>query len=110
MTSTPITTPAAPEDKAAIVVGASSGIGAALARELASRGYTLALVARRYDQLDQLCAELNAATIKSRATPIARAYQHDVRDYDQAPDLFARILSDLGRGVELRLVVYNAGI
>lgn len=96
--------------KAAIVVGASSGIGAALARTLAKRGYTLALVARRQDHLDQLCAEINAAAGKGGHHPSARAYQHDVREYDQAPDLFARILSELGPDTELHLVIYNAGV
>lgn len=96
--------------KAAIVVGASSGIGAALARTLAKRGYTLALVARRQDHLDQLCTEINAASGKGGHLPSARAYQYDVREYDQAPDLFARILSDLGQDTELHLVIYNAGV
>lgn len=96
--------------KAAIVIGASSGIGAALARALTKRGYTLALIARRQDHLDQLCAEINSAAGKSDARPSARAYQHDVREYDQTPDLFARILSDFGPDAELSLVIYAAGV
>jgi short-subunit dehydrogenase len=44
--------------KRAIITGASSGIGAALARELSKRGWSLALLARRGDLLDQLKLEL----------------------------------------------------
>ncbi|HEX7192977.1 MAG TPA: SDR family NAD(P)-dependent oxidoreductase [Thermoanaerobaculia bacterium] len=44
--------------KRAIITGASSGIGAALARELSKRGWSLALLARRGDLLDQLKQEL----------------------------------------------------
>src|SRR5213075_1599408 len=44
--------------KRAIITGASSGIGAALARELSKRGWSLALLARRGDLLDQVKREL----------------------------------------------------
>jgi short-subunit dehydrogenase len=89
----------------ALVIGASSGIGAALARELARRGYTLALVARRADMLDNLRDEINRATGRDSA----RVYVHDVRDYDAVPDLLLQIVTDLGADT-LQMVVYTAGI
>jgi short-subunit dehydrogenase len=47
----------------AIITGASSGIGAALARELARRGWTIALLARRADLLDAIVKELPTQSI-----------------------------------------------
>ncbi|HLY30219.1 MAG TPA: SDR family NAD(P)-dependent oxidoreductase, partial [Ktedonobacterales bacterium] len=91
----------------AIIVGASSGIGAALARELAPRGYALALVARRAAALDALSAEINQ---RANAN-IAYAYPHDVRDYSAAPDLYVHITRALeAAGAPVRVLVYVAGI
>ncbi len=42
----------------ALVTGASSGIGAAIAKELASRGYSIALTARREERLQSLATDL----------------------------------------------------
>src|SRR5579871_5448504 len=97
--------------KGAIIVGASTGIGAALARILAVRGYRLALLARQAETLQGVCDAINARTPEAPGGPIATAYPHDVTHYDEAPDLFARIRSDLGAsGSELDLLVYAAGV
>jgi hypothetical protein len=48
-------------DRSAVVTGASSGIGAELARQLARRGARVALVARRRERLAQLAKEIEAA-------------------------------------------------
>ena len=86
-----------------IIIGASDGIGAALARCLAREGYTLALLARRQELLETLCRDINLTANEERA----RAYSHDVTDYDKVPNLLRRIVADLGG---LDLVVFVAGI
>ena len=95
-------TPLKPAPRA-LIIGASSGIGAALARRLAREGYVLALVARRKGLLAGLSAELN----KSSGSRIALPFVHDVRDHQQVPDLLRRITADLGG---LDLVIYASGV
>jgi len=86
-----------------IIVGASDGIGAALARQLTREGYTLALLARRKDRLKSLCDEINKSMGDTRALP----YVHDVADYEEVPDLLRRIVADLGG---LDAIVFTAGV
>jgi short-subunit dehydrogenase len=87
----------------AVIVGASSGIGAAIARKLAQEGYKLALLARRKDMLAALCEEINQLCGERRAV----AYQHDVTDYEEIPTLFQKILQDLQN---IDIFVYNSGV
>ena len=89
----------------ALILGASSGIGAALARELARQGYRLALVARKEAALVALTNEING---EHAGPPQARSYPCDVRVFDDAPVLFQRISEEMGG--PLRLVAYVAGI
>ncbi len=84
-----------------IIVGASAGLGAELARKLAKEVYSLALLARGKDRLDALCREINSAGGETRA------YAHNVTDYDKVPALLRNIVSDLGG---LDLVIFVASV
>ncbi|MBL0332614.1 MAG: SDR family NAD(P)-dependent oxidoreductase [Chlorobiota bacterium] len=86
----------------AIIIGASSGIGEALARELVNNGCIVALVARRGDLLDKLCSEINSNSDKIKAY----SYVHDVVNIDEVPELFQVITRQLGR---LDAIFYTAG-
>lgn len=55
--------------KTAFITGASSGIGADLAREFARRGANVVLVARRTDRLESLAAEIAALGLTGSAYP-----------------------------------------
>ncbi|MEV7344337.1 SDR family NAD(P)-dependent oxidoreductase [Streptomyces sp. NPDC093544] len=84
-----------------VVTGASSGIGAAVARVLAARGSAVALVARREDRLVALAEELTAAG--GRALPV----EADVTDPEQARAAVERAVEEWGR---LDILVNNAGV
>jgi short-subunit dehydrogenase len=87
----------------AIVVGASSGSGAALARLLAREGYLVALLARRDAALERLANQINEEHNETRALP----FVHDVNNLHEIPTLFQTLLRDLQK---LDLIVYAAGV
>jgi short-subunit dehydrogenase len=88
-------------DRVTLITGASSGIGAELARIFSSNGYKTVLVARREDRLNQLAGEI-AATGKTRPAIIACDLKQS-----GAGDIIADKLKAMGADVET--VVNNAG-
>lgn len=84
--------------KRAIVIGASSGIGRALALVLAKEGYLVGLCARRVDRLLELKKEIRTAAIVKTI---------DVTNQKEAIDRLEALIDEMG-GVDL--VVVNSGI
>jgi hypothetical protein len=87
--------------KWALVTGASAGIGAALARELASHGAKLILTARRRERLETLAAELGANGTETRIIVA------DLND-TAAPQQIFNATEDAGITVDI--LVNNAGL
>jgi len=77
--------------RTAIVTGASSGIGAATARQLAAEGFSVVVCARRRDRLDRLAEEIGG-----------RAITLDVTDADSVTALAAAV-------PECNVLINNAG-
>lgn len=84
--------------RVAVVTGASSGIGSATARALASAGYRVALLARRVDRIDALAAEIGYGAI---------AIEADVTDRDAMVAASERVQNELGVA---DVLINNAGI
>ena len=84
----------------AVVTGASSGIGAALARELARHGHDLILTARRAPELEALAAELRSAGAQATVLPADLSVPGAGRT-------LAREIEALGRDVDV--LINNAG-
>ncbi len=85
-----------------LITGASAGIGAATARELARAGCRLALVARRKDRLEELALEL-----KTRHNTDAFIHVADVEDPEQVRAMVESVARHFGR---LDVLINNAGL
>ncbi|AMO59753.1 short chain dehydrogenase [Mycolicibacterium phlei] len=86
-----------------LITGASSGLGAGMARVFAAKGRDLALCARRTERLEELKQELLA---RHPGITVA-VVQLDVNDHEQVPKVFEALSDELG-GIDR--VIVNAGI
>lgn len=84
--------------RAAVITGASSGIGEATARALSAEGYRLALLARRVDRIEALAAELGGGAVAIAA---------DVTDRDAMVTAASQVQKELG-GADI--LINNAGV
>ncbi len=90
-----------PLDKVVLITGASSGIGAGIARELGAAGARLMLGARRTDRLDALAREIRAAGGEARIRRLDVTDRSDVAAFAEAArEAFGRV----------DVIVNNAGI
>jgi len=86
-----------------LITGASSGLGAGMAREFAKKGRDLALCARRTDRLEQLQQELLALNPAIRVS----IRELDVNDYERVFTVFREFAEEFGG---LDRIIVNAGI
>ncbi|MDF2052901.1 SDR family oxidoreductase [Priestia megaterium] len=89
------------KDKVVIITGASSGIGEATAKELASKGAKVVLAARREDRLQQLQKEIE----KNGGKAIYKVI--DVTSHEQMEELADYTLQEFGK---IDVLVNNAGV
>lgn len=88
--------------KTILITGASSGIGAGMAREFAQMGYNLAICARRLERLQTLKQELES---QFGIRVIAKTL--DVTNYDQVFQVFREFKQDFGK---IDRIIVNAGV
>jgi NAD(P)-dependent dehydrogenase (short-subunit alcohol dehydrogenase family) len=87
--------------KVAVVTGASSGIGEATARELASRGASVVLASRAMEKLQALRREISASG------GLSLAVETDVSDRDSVDAMVEAVVAEFGR---IDVLVNNAGL
>lgn len=88
--------------KTILITGASSGIGAGMAREFAQKGYNLAICARRLERLETLKSELET---RYGVKVIAKTL--DVTNYDEVFKVFRAFKQECGN---IDRVIVNAGV
>lgn len=89
-----------PRDKLALVTGASSGMGRAIAKALAGAGAEVILLARKRSLLDQTAAEISAAGGRVHAIPV------DLGNPEEVETAAAKIRAEIGIP---DIIVNNAG-
>ena len=89
-----------PARRPALIAGASSGIGAATATELAARGFPVALGARRVDRCEALAGQIRENGGEAVALPL------DVTDPDSVRQFVQRAEAELG---DVEVLVAGAG-
>ena len=86
----------------AVIVGASSGIGKSVARQLAEEGFAVGLLARRVGRLSQICTELESCG----SSVVYR--QLDIRDLGSVEFILTDLLQGLG-GADLFFICAETG-
>jgi NAD(P)-dependent dehydrogenase (short-subunit alcohol dehydrogenase family) len=89
------------EGRRVLVTGASSGIGAAIARDLAGQGAVVGMCARRAGLLEAVLADCR------QTSPSSRAWNVDLSRLDDLESFVARVEDELG-GIDV--LVNNAGV
>ncbi|WP_417725200.1 SDR family NAD(P)-dependent oxidoreductase [Salipiger sp.] len=89
------------KDKVAVVTGANSGIGRAIADRFAEEGAIIAVVAMNQERIDSTVAEIKAAGGR------AAGYRVDVSSQDEVKALMASVAEEFGR---IDILINNAGI
>lgn len=89
------------DTRVAFITGASSGLGAGLARHFARDGYAVAIAARREERLEKLATEIRDAGGEVLVCPL------DVADRDAVRAAFEKTANELG---EVDTLIANAGV
>jgi 3-oxoacyl-[acyl-carrier protein] reductase len=93
------------DGRVAVITGASTGLGLAMAKEFAASGASVALLARKADVLATAKAEVAKAAGKTNAK--IEAYSCDVAKAQPIADTWKKVSADFGK---VDIVVNNAGI